>query len=201
MTEQAGPNRLKYLPVSFFAMIMGLSGLALAWERAEEIFGLPINLSGAVLSVAVLIFAVLAGLYLNKLLRHPEAVRAELHHPIQLNFFPTVSISLILLGAAMLHHLTEVGGVLWVLGTALHLVLTLYVMGVWLHHEAFEIHHINPAWFIPVVGNVLVPIAGVYGSASLRSPGSISASASCSGSPSWPSSCIGCSSITPWTRS
>ena len=29
-----------------------------------------------------------------------------------------------------------------------------------MHHEHFEIHHLNPAWFIPVVGNVLVPIAG-----------------------------------------
>ncbi|MEA3292458.1 MAG: SLAC1 anion channel family protein, partial [Pseudomonadota bacterium] len=25
----------------------------------------------------------------------------------------------------------------------------------------FQINHINPAWFIPVVGNILVPIAGV----------------------------------------
>ena len=30
-----------------------------------------------------------------------------------------------------------------------------------MHHEHFEIHHLNPAWFIPIVGNVLVPIAGV----------------------------------------
>ena len=54
-----------------------------------------------------------------------------------------------------------VAGVLWVLGSSLHLLLTLYIMGVWIHHEHFEIHHINPAWFIPMVGNVLVPIAGV----------------------------------------
>jgi tellurite resistance protein len=47
------------------------------------------------------------------------------------------------------------------LGASLHLLLTLYVMSVWIHHEHFEIQHINPAWFMPVVGNVLVPIAGV----------------------------------------
>jgi tellurite resistance protein len=34
-------------------------------------------------------------------------------------------------------------------------------MDVWIHHDKFEVHHINPAWFIPVVGNVLVPIAGM----------------------------------------
>jgi tellurite resistance protein len=30
------------------------------------------------------------------------------------------------------------------------------------HHTKYEIGHLNPAWFIPVVGNILVPIAGVH---------------------------------------
>jgi tellurite resistance protein len=33
--------------------------------------------------------------------------------------------------------------------------------GVWIHHVHFEVGHLNPAWFIPAVGNVLVPVAGV----------------------------------------
>jgi tellurite resistance protein len=52
-------------------------------------------------------------------------------------------------------------GVLWALGSALHPLLTLDVPGVWMHHEHFEIQHLNPAWFIPIVGNVLVPLVGV----------------------------------------
>jgi tellurite resistance protein len=32
----------------------------------------------------------------------------------------------------------------------------------WMHSKKFEITHMNPAWFIPVVGNILVPIAGVH---------------------------------------
>jgi tellurite resistance protein len=30
-----------------------------------------------------------------------------------------------------------------------------------MHQSKFEIIHLNPAWFIPVVGNILIPIAGV----------------------------------------
>ncbi|MET0052654.1 MAG: SLAC1 anion channel family protein [Candidatus Thiodiazotropha sp.] len=60
----------------------------------------------------------------------------------------------------MLHTLPGVSKVLWILGSALHLGFTLYVMNIWIHHDKFEVHHINPAWFIPVVGNVLVPVAG-----------------------------------------
>jgi tellurite resistance protein len=49
----------------------------------------------------------------------------------------------------------------WATGALLHLVFTLYVVNKWMHHEHFQIQHINPAWFIPAVGNVVVPIAGV----------------------------------------
>lgn len=161
MSEASVEPRLKYFPVSFFAMVMGLTGLAIAWHKAETVYGMRLRLSEAALLLAGVTFAVLLGLYLNKLLRHRESVLRELAHPIQLNFFPTISISLILLAVATMATWPGTAGVLWVLGSVLHLLLTLYVMGVWFHHEHFGIHHINPAWFIPVVGNVLVPIAGV----------------------------------------
>jgi tellurite resistance protein len=161
VTEPPSEPRLKYFPVSFFAMVMGLTGLAIAWHQAEIVYVMPLRLSEALLVLAALSFAALLALYLNKLWHHREAVAQELAHPIQLNFFPTVSISLLLLAIAALPYSLGVAGVLWVVGTNLHLLLTLYIMGVWVHHQQFEIHHINPAWFIPVVGNVLVPIAGV----------------------------------------
>jgi tellurite resistance protein len=159
-TDRVEP-RLKYFPVSFFAVVMGLAGIAIAWRKAETVYGMQVRISDAALVLAGVSFILLLTLYLNKLLRYREAVMRELAHPIQLNFFPTISISLILLAIATMHQWPGVAGVLWVLGSVLHLLLTLYVMGVWIHHEQFEIHHINPAWFIPVVGNVLVPIAGV----------------------------------------
>jgi tellurite resistance protein len=155
------PSRLQHFPVAFFAVVMGLTGLAIAWHKAERVFGLGVQVSDGVLALAVIVFVLLLGLYLAKALVYPGAVRAELAHPIQLNFFPAVSISLILLSIGLMGHFPAAAGVVWVLGSSLHLLLTLYVMSVWIHHEQFEIQHINPAWFIPVVGNVLVPIAGV----------------------------------------
>ncbi len=153
--------RLRFFPISFFAMVMGLTGLSIAWQKAEITYGLQLKMSGALLALAAISFLLLLVLYLNKLFRHLDAVRKELAHPVQLNFFPTLSISLILLGTAALHQWPGIAGILWVVGTVLHLLFTLYVMSVWIHHEHFEIHHFNPAWFIPVVGNALVPIAGV----------------------------------------
>ena len=31
----------------------------------------------------------------------------------------------------------------------------------WMHRKQIRIDYLNPAWFIPAVGNVLVPVAGV----------------------------------------
>jgi tellurite resistance protein len=160
--ERAFPEpRLKHFPVAFFSIVMGLAGVAIAWHKAQLVFGIPLDMAGGMRWLAVGLFVLIAGAYLTKLARWPDAVVKELGHPIQLNFFPTISISMILLGVTLLHSMPTVAAVLWMLGTAVHLLFTLYVMGVWIHHEHFEINHINPAWFIPVVGNVLVPIAGV----------------------------------------
>jgi tellurite resistance protein len=153
--------RLQYLPISFFTSVMGLAGLAIAWNRAQTAFALNLDLATPILILSGLVFATLSALYLIKIQHWRAAVAAELAHPITINFFPAVSISLLLLATGALPHWPGVAGVLWVLGSALHLLLTLYVMGVWMHREHFEIQHLNPAWFIPIVGNVLVPLVGV----------------------------------------
>lgn len=154
------PSRLAHFPISFFAMVMGMTGLCIAWENAELTFGLPIRLENALVPFTAFVFCMLLILYLGKLIRYPQEVIKELNHPVKLNFFPAISISLILLSIAILKSLPGLSHGLWIAGTALHLGFTLYVMNVWIHHDKFEIHHISPAWFIPVVGNVLVPIAG-----------------------------------------
>ena len=153
--------RLKHFPVAFFAIVMGLTGVSIAWHKAQATFGIPVDMAGGLLWVAIGVFALALLLYLTKLARYPQAVIKEMGNPVQLNFFPTISISLLLLGIALLRLAPAAAEVLWMLGTAIHLVLTVYVMSVWMHHNHFEVHHINPAWFIPIVGNVLVPIAGV----------------------------------------
>ena len=160
-TETQQNTRIEHFPISFFAMIMGLSGLTIGWEKAQSILHLDLGISPWLVGVTTSLFLILAALYGTKLLRYRQSVLKELRHPIKLNFFPTISISLLLLAVAFLHLVPWAGHGLWLMGASLHLAFTLYVVSVWIHHEHFQIHHMNPAWFIPAVGNVIVPIAGV----------------------------------------
>ena len=154
-------DRLQFLPVSFFSMVMGLSGLSIALQQADA---LRAGLGGAGAIVGLLsaaLFLLLCGLYAAKLARHPAAVREELSHPVKMSFGAAFTVSLVLLSISFQGAAPGLSWWLWVVGSVLHLAFTLYVLNTWIHQPGFEIHHISPAWFIPVVGNILVPVAGV----------------------------------------
>ena len=154
-------SKLQHFPIAFFAMIMGTTGLTLAWQKAAEVLQLPALVSQVMLIlVACLFLAVCLG-YVLKILRFPEMSLKEFHHPIKISFFPAFSISLLLLSVATLQVSADLSLYLWAVGCVMHLGFTLHVITQWIHHPKFQIQHSTPAWFIPVVGNIIVPIAGV----------------------------------------
>jgi tellurite resistance protein len=158
----AGGARLRHLPIAFFSVVMGLAGLAIALQKASHGLGVPPAAGLAVLLTAALLFAVFAVLYAAKAIAHRDAVLAELRHPVRLSFFPTVSISLLLLAVGTLESAPGLSALLWFVGAPLHFAFTLFVLSRWVNHPGFELGHMTPAWFIPVVGNILVPVAGVH---------------------------------------
>ncbi|MBK1703713.1 SLAC1 anion channel family protein [Halochromatium glycolicum] len=161
MSTMQSALRLRHFPASFFAMVMGLAGLTISWEKAQQILQLELGLVPWLLAFTAAVFVLIALLYGAKLVLHRDAVLEELRHPVRLNFFPTLSISLLLLSIALLSSRPQLSLVLWAVGAATQLALTLYIVGDWMHGTRFQVHHLNPSWFIPAVGNVLVPIAGV----------------------------------------
>jgi len=160
MTESS--SRLKNFPVSWFALVMGVTGFTIAWNRAETIFDPGFCVSSVLLGLTTILFVAMTLVYTAKVVKHPQEVLGEIRHPVKLAFVPTFSISLLLLSIAYLSIEPALSFWLWTTGAVLHLGITLYVLSSWIHHTKYEIAHLNPAWFIPVVGNILVPIAGVH---------------------------------------
>ena len=154
-------SRISFFPITFFAIIMGLTGLTLAWRAADKYLGLSFSLEIPLTIVTTLLFLFISFIYSLKLIRHFDAVIKEFNHPIKLSFFPAFSISLILISLVLRPYLESTSVAIFWLGTGLQLVFTLLVMSAWVNHSRFEIQHMNPAWFIPVVGNIIVPIGGV----------------------------------------
>ena len=153
-------SRLADFPVSFFAIVLGLCGTALATRAAETALGLGHAVSAAIVAVATAVFVAIGAFYGAKAILHPAAVAAEWRHPVRIAFFPAISISLLLIATASMNHAPALAHWLWGIGVALQAVLTLAVVSAWIGQRSFQQNHLSPAWFIPAVGNVVVPLAG-----------------------------------------
>jgi tellurite resistance protein len=152
----AVPQRLAHFPIGFFGVAMGVFGLALALRAG----GLPAASLGVGWAGAAILVALFAMLGL-KAIRHPAELRAEWGHPVRLAFFPATTISLLLLATFLREDAPGAANIVWILGAAGQGVLTLVVISAWIGHRAFGPGHLSPAWFIPAVGNVVAPLAGV----------------------------------------
>jgi len=154
-------GRLEHMPVSMFSIVMGLAGTTIALEKAEHLWGWAVSPSAVLLIITALVFVAISLAYLAKFVLHRPHVVAEFSHPIRLSFFPAMSIGMLLLAIAAIGRYPGVSLYLWAVGATVQLLFTLAILSNWMHHDKFQVQHSNPAWFIPIVGNILVPIAGV----------------------------------------
>ena len=151
---------LEHFPVQLFAVIMGVSGLAIVFAKAYHLIDLPYWIYGLLLFIDTLLFLGIFIAYMFKWLLYPEAIKKEFYHPIKSSFMAAISISFLLVSIAYYDFAPTLSILLWYIGAPLQLAFTLIVMRYWIHNE-FKVVHSNPAWFIPIVGNVLVPVVGV----------------------------------------
>jgi len=160
-TKEPAQSSLEHYPVTFFATIMGMSGLALALHAADGAWKFGDLPSTVIYYVAMAMFVAVSLGYLAKAVKYPHAVGHEWNHPVRMAFFPAISISLLLLATASIERLPTLAEPMWFAGMLLQGVLTIAVVSGWIGARSFQTGQLNPAWFIPAVGNVIVPIAGV----------------------------------------
>lgn len=165
------PTPLKFLHPGWFSLVMGLTGLSLAWQAAEPVLGPWAGAAALVIGAgAALVFAVLALASLLRWQRHPEALAEDLRHPVRHAFLAAVPVSMLLL-ATWLQALGLAPGLahgLWWGGSIGQLSVTVWVLGRWLAPTVAHApdaqslwNGITPVLYIPVVGNVVAPLAGI----------------------------------------
>lgn len=153
-------ERLQYFPITMYAIVMGLTGLTVVFHRFAMMEVLPDIFYKLNLGFVSAFFLFVTVTYLRKAIKYPLQALADFNHRIRINFFSAFSISFLLLSVAWMPLLPKLSGTLWWIGVVIHTYLMLHTISFWIQNN-FEIQTMNPAWFIPVVGNILVPVAGV----------------------------------------
>ncbi len=153
---------LRYFPIALFASVMGLAGTTFAVKQYEALYGLISIVSTILFILTILVFIIVLGIFLYRLIKYPGDIKAELNHPVKMNFFGAIAISFLMVGLIFIDVNETISLVLWGIGAIIQLVLTLFLLTGLMWKQSLEIEQFNPVWFIPIVGNIVVPLAGVY---------------------------------------
>ena len=138
---------------------MGLCALSFAWKLAASMWGVPAIIGQVTGVLAILLFLILSVVFLVKLKKFPSVLRNEFTHPISVSFFGTIIIALLLLPGVILSVFPFAAEVIWSIAAAGMFIFAWFVLRKWLDHQQAPESAI-PAWIIPVVGTLDVPIVG-----------------------------------------
>jgi len=162
MSETQNGSKLQHFPITLFPSVMGLIGLSIVYLKFQHLFHVKLPIGQGLLFGATGWFALVVIVYGARFLRYPAEIQADFKHPIRVNFFPAISICFLLLSIGYLEAgYVYLSKIFWLIGTPLHLFLLLVILHNWFHNQ-YDLKSFNPAWFIPVVGPLLVPVAGVH---------------------------------------
>lgn len=176
--NEAPLSKLTHFPIMLFASVMGLGGLALVFKKASAAFAFSAKDSANFLDLnavfvacslvfgflSIGVFLLLLGFYVAKIFTHFNAFKAEITHQVKINFLSAIPIGALII-TTFLGAFNDNGTMLFLLkiifylSSFLQLILSIYVINFWFSN-AMKKHLLSPAWFIPIVGNLIVPLAG-----------------------------------------
>ena len=154
------PARLENFPIMMFSIVMGLSGLSIAYQKGSHLFHFSHFIPNLLAGLTTLVFIAITVTYIVKYFKYQDEVKQEFSHPVRINFFAGIPISLLLTSIMYQEINLQVATALWWVGMLLQAYLTLHTISFWINRN-LEIQFSNPAWFIPIVGNLLVPVGGI----------------------------------------
>jgi len=120
--------------------------------------GAPGWISEVIAAIAVVSFVTLFVAYGVKVSGAPDRVWTEFHHPIAGNLLGTALVSALLLPIVIAPWSLLSARILWYIGASGMIVFAWIIVSRWMSDRQ-QVAHATPAWIVPVVGLLDVPLA------------------------------------------
>lgn len=158
MRQILSNESLSWLPIGLFGAVMGLCGLAQAWNLASSIWSLPSWIATAIGVGASLIFMTLLFAFIFKWACNPKKLRQDLSDPVTSVLYATPLISALLLPTIWVDYFPNAARILWLTGAIGMVSFAWYILGRWLLGN-HNLSQVSPTWIIPIVGMLDIPLA------------------------------------------
>ena len=147
------------MPIRFAPAVMSLFGLALAWRALSDLGGWESGVGRLISIGALLLGLIIFGSIL--LYQFQKGAMKETFGDPQLRVLPaSLTVGLMLLSALLTPHMPRLAnGMIWVAALT-HFALLVWLVNGWFR-GGLALEMISPVWFIPVVGNIVVPIGAM----------------------------------------
>lgn len=154
-------SRIVRVRVGAFAIVAGLCSFTMVFREVQRVLGFGGPVAGGLALLAGCAFLVIASLYIAKILAGWAHVRAEFANPSAMQFFPTLTISMLMLPLVINPYVPVLATPLWLLAAAGHLGLMISMVRRWIL-DTFQIGTFSPVWFLSVGGNLVAAMTGAH---------------------------------------
>ena len=153
---------VKNFAPSWFASVMGTGILSMTSLFYSRYVPFLKSVSHILFYFNIVLFFVLLIPWILRWIFFKKEALEDLEHPILSNFYATIAIAMLVLAAdfIVIGKNMATGEVFWFIGALLTVFFGIFTPYLMFKGEHVKLDHINPSWFIPPVGLIVIPIAG-----------------------------------------
>jgi C4-dicarboxylate transporter/malic acid transport protein len=153
---------IKNFAPSWFASVMGTGILAITSLFYSKYISFLKTIAHVLTYFNIILFFILLVPWLLRWIFFRKEAYRDLYNPVISNFYATLGVAMLVLSSNFIVILNNLsmGIIFWFIGVIVTILFGIIVPLIAFHGEHVKIDHINPGWFIPPVGLIVIPIAG-----------------------------------------
>ncbi|WP_297534894.1 tellurite-resistance/dicarboxylate transporter [Thermococcus sp.] len=147
---------------SWFASVMGTGALALVSLAYSQRLYLLKEIAVTLTYLNTALFLILLVPWSIRWIKYRENALSDLRHPVISHFYGTIAVAMLVLSADYLFIVKNVitAKAFWFVGTTLTVFFALLIPYIMFVEKEVDIKAVTPAWFIPPVGLIVIPLSG-----------------------------------------